>query len=629
MVCARIVPLILAATLGAGVLAAAQTPPRTDGWVVIPVNDYRSLRSKAFPPDQPAEPPLVDATVTRIDFDLSLTGESVAGTATLVVDVLKDGWVRVLIPNELLVRDARVDGRPVSLVDKPARHVLLSKRGRAILTMNVVLPVTTGASVESVIVPPGPAALVQASLQLPRDGIELSIANGFLAETSETTGRSRWTAHGRGSESLTFSWRRRVADHRAEEPLRLRGTITELVGLGEEATQLTASVRLEVAQGLARTVTLAIPQQLRVSQVSGPLVADWDVDASHGTVRVTLLEPASGTTTFTVSGELPAVREPLISIPLVRLPDAEREAGGVAVEVLGAGEISDQQAQALEPADALDLGEIVRGRESPSLVAFRFKPIAGLEPRSLNVRVSRYATQAVLMANIDEARYRALVAEDGKTLVMARYAVRNNHRGLLTVSLPSGATLWSASVAGRAIRPGRSQTNALLVPLLRDRAGDELPPFAVEIVYIMHGRPWIEKGATDMVLPALDLPVSRTALELHHSPRFRLTPTPGTFHEEPASQPFSEVLRERALGVEVQIAAKALSSRDEEKDRIDADAKQLLDQFRQEAGRIVPGVLPVDIPFPAFGPLVFLAAELTAETTPAVLHFEYQREKRR
>ena len=85
--------------------------------------------------------------------------------------------------------------------------------------------------------------------------------------------------------------------------------------------------------------------------------------------------------------------------------------------------------------------------------AFRFKPLAGRDPRALSVRISRYATQALLVANVDEARYQVLLADDGKALVKARYAVRNNHRGLLSVSLPVGAT-WHASVAHRPFRPG-------------------------------------------------------------------------------------------------------------------------------------------------------------------------------
>ena len=48
--------------------------------------------------------------------------------------------MRVQVPAGLLVGDARVDGRPVSLVDQPSPHVLLSKRGRSVLTLQIVLP---------------------------------------------------------------------------------------------------------------------------------------------------------------------------------------------------------------------------------------------------------------------------------------------------------------------------------------------------------------------------------------------------------------------------------------------------------------------------------------------------------
>ena len=96
---------------------AAQTPASGDGWVVIPVTDYRMLRGKAYPIAPTPPPPPIDATLTRLAYDLTLAGESVTGTATADVDVLKEGWVSVLIPAGLLVRDARIDGRPVSLID--------------------------------------------------------------------------------------------------------------------------------------------------------------------------------------------------------------------------------------------------------------------------------------------------------------------------------------------------------------------------------------------------------------------------------------------------------------------------------------------------------------------------------
>src|SRR6266481_8594410 len=81
------------------------------GWVVIPVEEYRVLRAKAYPVEHDPEPPPLDATLTRVDYDLRVTGELAAGRANLTVDVLKDGWVRVPVPAGLLVREARLDGK--------------------------------------------------------------------------------------------------------------------------------------------------------------------------------------------------------------------------------------------------------------------------------------------------------------------------------------------------------------------------------------------------------------------------------------------------------------------------------------------------------------------------------------
>ena len=57
----------------------------------------------------------------------------------------------------------------------------------------------------------------------------------------------------------------------------LRGSITQLVGLGEDATQINAEVQVEVVQGLANEVRVQLPEKLTVNQVSGAMVADWDV----------------------------------------------------------------------------------------------------------------------------------------------------------------------------------------------------------------------------------------------------------------------------------------------------------------------------------------------------------------
>src|SRR4029077_6606384 len=150
--------------------------------------------------------------------------------------------------------------------------------------------------------------------------------------------------------------------------------------------------------------------------------------------------------------------------------------------------------------------------------------------------------QAVLMANIAEARYNVLITNEGKLLVQARYAVRNNQRNFLKITLPPGATLWSASLAGNPVRPGQSPDGSVLLPLQKSHAGEESPEFAVEIVYISRGTTWNDKGQFKLALPALDLPISRTGLLVYHPPLFKVTPELGAFRVEAYANPSSAAL---------------------------------------------------------------------------------------
>jgi hypothetical protein len=596
--------------------AFAQTAP-PEGWVVLPVDEYRALRDRANPPPpQPAAPP-VDATLTRVDYDLRADAESVSGRALLTIDVLREGWADVHIPAGLMVRDARIDGQPVSLVEGPPPHVLLSRAGRVVLALDIVMPLTSSAGTESIALPPSAAPISRAGLVLPRSGVDLNANGGFIAERSETATESRWTVFGRPGQTLTLTWKRKVDDRRAELPLRTRARVTSIVGLGEDVVQLTANVRIEVLQGLARDVSLALPSGLVVNQVNGGTIADWDAD--NGTVRVRLLDPITSEVSFVVQGEMRAPREGWIVVPLLRVPSAERESGGIAVDVVGAGEIRDRRARGLDPADPADLGEMVTGRESPSMVAYRLRPLTGGDARSLDVTIVRYTPQAVLIANVEEARYRALVSETGGLLIEARYAVRNNERSFIKVTLPARSTLWSATVSGRPIRPGMAEQNAVLLPLEKSRAGEEAPTFVVEMVYLQRTEGWPARGRARIDLPALDLPVSRTGLELRYPPRYQVSADPGAFRQEDDSGPFAEALR-RPVALSVS-AGNAVS----EAANV-ARLQALVDRFRAESGgRTVAGALPVNVTFPAFGPSMFLASELTEESRSPFVELLFKR----
>ena len=490
----------------------------------------------------------------------------------------------------------------------------------------------------------------------------MSVVGGFVSERSESASESRWTALGRANQPLTFSWKRKADDRRAEMSLRYRARVTSSIGLGEEVSTISSVVRVEVLQGLARAISVALPSGLVVNQVNGATVADWDVKG--GLLNVRLLDPVATELSFVVQGESRLPADGDIAVPLVRVPAAEREVGGVAISVLGAGEIEKHYPRGLELGDVSDLADIGGGLQSPSTVAFRLRPASGGDARSLNISVKRYTPQAVLIANVEEARYRALAAEDGRFLIEARYAVRNNQRSFLKVTLPQGATIWSASVAGKFVRPGVAEGQAVLLPLEKSRAGEDAPTFVVRLTYLQTVDPWIKTATARLDLPALDLPISRTGVELYHSPRFRIDPRPGAFRVESDPGVFAEALRvSRGYGMGLgqgvgggiarpapppapmaaptppppaaapmpapapSVGVRLSGVRDEAAAKT-AQFQMLIDRYRNEGGgRTVSGALPIDVTFPAMGPSVFMASELTAESQSPSIDFQIRRIK--
>jgi len=646
--------ILFACVLGALLLfvanASADTAAHSPGWVVLPVEEYRTLHDRAYPTEREPEPSPVEATLTRVDYDLRINGVLASGRASLTVDVLKDGWVRVPIPSGLLVREARLDGKLVSLVPSGGGKsggqlsALLSHSGRSVLLLDIALPIASSAGEESISLPSTASGVTRAVVQLPRQGVDVRLAGGLLSEKSESSSESKWIAYARGNEPLSFAWKRKTEDHRATQPLRLRGSLTQLLGLGEDSTSINAEVNVEVTQGAAREAKIQIPDKVTINQVLGAMVADWEVHG--GQLSVTFLEPVEQSARFVITGETRTPREGQIEIPVLRLLNAERETGGVAVEVLGAGEIKDLKSEGLETADATDLGEMISSRQSPSLAAFRFRSGTAKLARSLSVDVARYTPQAVLMANVEEARYQVLLSSEGKSIVQARYAVRNNQRNFLKITLPTGATLWSASLAGKAVRPGQSPDGSLLLPLDKARAGEDAPEFAVEIVYLTRGTAWNDKGQFKLALPALDLPVSRTGLLVYHPPLFKVTPENGAFRTAPYENPTSTALNLPAGGVgggtldgvvatvspSSQTAPKPSSMEDRDESRLkqsQAATRLLVDKFRADslAGKRA-GILPLRVSFPAFGPCMYLVSELTGENKAPTADLSYQREKK-
>ena len=199
-----------------------------------------------------------------------------------------------------------------------------------------------------------------------------------------------------------------------------------------------------------------------------------------------------------VSGETRAPREGSVVVPLVRMPSAERETGGVAVDVVGAGEnlrAPGARARARRSQRARRPG----GRPRVA-VDDRVPPPAARRRRTARALGHGRAVHAAGGADRQRrggALPRARVG--GRPRAGARRAMpcATTSAASSKVSLPAGASLWSARVAGRPIRPGIAEQDAVLLPLEKGRAGEEAPTFVLELIYLQRTNEWPVKGARD------------------------------------------------------------------------------------------------------------------------------------
>ena len=159
----------------------------------------------------------------------------------------------------------------------------------------------------------------------------------------------------------------------------------------------------------------------------------------------------------------------------------------------------------------------------------------------------------------------------------------------------------------------------------------------VELTYIQRHGPWSDTGRATLALPSVDLPVSRTGVVLHYSPRFSIKPEPGPFRIADDTGPFTEALRRDGLipyggvgggtaaGIGRPGAAGAAPAPAPPPLRA---VDELVTQYRKDTAGSVIGPLPVQVPFPDFGSSVFFVSELTAESQAPSLDFSYKRESR-
>ena len=175
---------VVVCALGISGRAHAQSTTTPDGWVVLGVDEYRALRERASPAPPRPEPPPIDATLTRVDYDLRIDGDTVAGPRRA------DDRRRFATAGRASSIPAGADGarrahRRAARADdarQPSRHSDLACRDERWSRSTSRFRSRRRPGGESIVLPPSFASISRATLALPRTGIDVTVTGGFIAE---------------------------------------------------------------------------------------------------------------------------------------------------------------------------------------------------------------------------------------------------------------------------------------------------------------------------------------------------------------------------------------------------------------------------------------------------------------
>ncbi|HUT59487.1 MAG TPA: secretin N-terminal domain-containing protein [Phycisphaerae bacterium] len=322
------------------------------------------------------------------------------------------------------------------------------------------------------------------------------------------TGTADRGTHGRIALTPRDQLRIEVRQPRAhiERPPRyeLRGDVAW--NLGDAAQQVTAVLRVSIGGGPSDTIELLLPNDTDRVRVAGPDVREFRVGPGRATVH--LRGRVSGATVLTLSYERPLQGDRL-AFGRLAVADGHWTAGTLVISnTAGGSEVLPDTMTGLRQMALQDIPSAAAGiLPGPAVLAYDITS----RSFSASVEVLHLGEFALRQSIADMAHYEVFLDRDGSVIGRARYEIRNRTRQFLRLELPPGARVLLARVNEKAtpISPAAAAPGAWLLPLERSRPSVQgLVSFPVDVVFTCKVPALGRRGAADIPLPRIDLPVA-------------------------------------------------------------------------------------------------------------------------
>jgi len=486
-----------------------------DAQVTLDWQQFKALLQWSVERRKPKVVPVpADYVIASADYSGTLRKEGAVFELALAVDVLKqEGWKRIpLLPAGVALEQAKLPDNCFLNASEKGYEMLTEGAGRMQVSLRFAAAVAEEAGAFRTRFNTMPGGTTVLKLTVASPGVTVTVAGAQAVLPLEA--KQGETVVGVSLPSgapVQITWERAL-EVMAKVPPSIYAETLTLVAVGEGVLTCRERVNLSVLHSGIRSVVLLVPQQASVLEVTGRDVYDWRV--SEGKLEVRFTRDVTGNAWIAVTFEQVAGKQQAQSpVPVLRVEEAVREKGYIGVVALANVEITAPESPGVATIDARELpAEILQMTGQPVLLAFRY---VGKE-FSIALSVRKHEDVPVLLTIVDSSVLTIMQTMDGKRITKAIYNVRNNRNQFLRLTLPKGAEVWSATVAGRSIRPAADEQGRVLIPLVRSStAAAEMSSFPVEMVYVEQQPNVAAAGSMRVDLPTVDEPVTHLMAQLY------------------------------------------------------------------------------------------------------------------
>ena len=479
----------------------------TDATVDLPWKEFKALLEysvKTKKVDKKPAPP-ADFIVSDSLYTGTLSPDGAVFTLDLKVNILKDkGWKRIpVLPATVALKSSTLPEGVHLNVYGSYYELLTAKTGEIAVQLTFATAVTksAGTNIVSFARPAAGSSIIKLSV----DGKDVSVVVASaqslkIGSENDKTGviaalPTRVGAH--------ISWKRAIPKAPAA-PTKMYALTNTLVSVADGLLICQETIDYNILHSPINKLALKVPEKASVLTVVGANIQSWRVE--KGMLNITLARETIGSYKLNITYEQASSTKANTPVPVISSQGVEREKGFVAVVALANVEIGSGDITGATEIDARRLpGTLAARTNNPILMGFRYVG----DKVAIPLTIKRHGAVSVLVTVADSLVATGMQLNDGRRMTKALYSIRNNRNQFLRLNMPTGSEIWSVSVAGKTVTPGKDKDGKILIPLVRSKSSaSELTAFPVTIVYVeTPARKVPAAGQMKVTLPVCDAPV--------------------------------------------------------------------------------------------------------------------------